>query len=63
MALAHVTFIRYYQYEIEVDDDLYEDNPCEAEEKAIKEAEEEFCRLQRRPIADLTYDEAEVEFE
>ena len=63
MALAHVTFIRYYQYEVEVDDDLYEDAPWEAEEKAIEEAEKEFHKLQLQPIADTTYDEAEVEFE
>lgn len=63
MAIAHVTFIKYYNYEIEVDDTLYDEDIFEAEEMAINEAMGQFEALQRCPIADLTYDEVEIEFE
>ena len=63
MALAHVTFIRYYNYEVEIDNDLYDEDPWAAEEQAIEDAREQYEVLKRCPIADLTYDEVEVEFE
>ena len=63
MAIAHVTFTKYYNYEIEVDDTLYNEDIFKAEETAINEAMEQFETLQRCPIADLTYDEVEIEFE
>jgi len=63
MAIAHVTFTKYYTYEIEVDDALYDEDICEAEDKAIDEAYEMFFREQCIPMADTTYDEVEIEFE
>ena len=63
MALAHVTFICYYNYEVEIDDKLYEEDPWAAEEQAIEDAREQYEALKRHPVADTTYDEVEVEFE
>ena len=63
MALAHVTFIRYYNYEVEIDNDLYDEDPWAAEEQAIEDAYEQYEVLKRCPVADLTYDKVEVEFE
>jgi len=63
MALAHVTFTRYYCYEVEIDDALYDEDPWAAEEQAIDDAREQYEALKRQPIADTTYDEVEVEFE
>lgn len=63
MAIAHVTFTCYYTYEVEIDDDLYDDDPWAAEEQAIEEAREQYEAFKRRPVADTLYDEVEVEFE
>lgn len=63
MAIAHVTFTCYYSYEVEIDDNLYDEDPWAAEEQAIEDAREQYEALKRRPIADTTYDEVEVEFE
>ena len=63
MAIAHVTFICYYNYEIEVDDNLYDEDPWAAEEQAINDAKKQYDALKRRPIANTTYNEVEVEFE
>lgn len=63
MATAHVTFTCYYCYEVEIDDALYDKNPCAAEEQAIEEAYEGYRAFKLRPIADPYYDGVEVEFE
>ena len=63
MAVAHVTFIQYYEYEVEISDELYEDNIEEAEEKAISLAKETFHRDMRAPVAHNYYDDVEIEFE
>ena len=63
MAIAHVTFICYYDYEVEIDDDLYDKDPYAAEEQAIEDAFEQYETLKQQPIADLSYDKVEVEFE
>jgi hypothetical protein len=63
MALAHVTFICYYDYEVEVDDNLYDEDPWAAEEQAIEKAKKQYEALKCYPVADTTYDEVEVEFE
>lgn len=63
MAIAHVTFTCYYNYEVEIDNDLYDEDPWAAEEQAIEDAREQYEALKRCPIADTTYDEVEVEFE
>lgn len=46
-----VTITKYHYYEVEAD------NEVKAEEKAIEEFETDM----RRPIADTSYDEVEVE--
>ena len=56
-----VTFTCYYEYEVTVDPKLYEEDPEAAEEDAIAKAYDEFCEARRYPVADLTYDEVEVE--
>lgn len=56
-----VTFTCYYEYEVTVDPELYEEDPEAAEENAIAKAYDEFCEARRYPVADLTYDEVEVE--
>lgn len=63
MAIAHVTFTCYYNYEVEIDDELYDKDPEAAEEQAIEDAYEQYETLKRYPVADVTYDEVEVEFE
>ena len=63
MAIAHVTFTCYYSYEVEIDNDLYDEDPWAAEEQAIEDARAQYEALKRRPVADTTYDEVEVEFE
>ena len=63
MAIAHVTFICYYNYEVEIDDDLYDEDPWAAEEQAIDDARQQYEAFKRQPVADATYDEVEVEFE
>lgn len=63
MAIAHVTFTCYYNYEVEIDDDLYNKDPWAAEEQAIENAREQYEAFKRYPVADTTYDEVEVEFE
>lgn len=63
MALAHVTFACFYDYEIEVDDDLYDKDPEAADNEAIKKAYEKYRAYRMRPIADASYDRVEVEFE
>ena len=63
MAIAHVTFTCYYNYEVEIDDTLYNEDPDAAEEQAIEDAYEQYEALRRYPVADTTYDEVEVELE
>ena len=63
MVIAHVTFTCYYEYEVEVNDDLYDRNPLAAEDKAIEEAYDMYWAYRSRPIADTSYDRVEVEFE
>lgn len=63
MAIAHITFTCYYSYEVEIDDELYEENIEAAEEQAIEDAYEQYETLKKCPIADTTYDEVEIEFE
>lgn len=63
MAIAHVTFTCYYSYEVEIDDTLYDEDPWAAEEQAIEDAYKQYEALKRRPVADTTYNEVEVEFE
>ena len=63
MAFAKVTFVKYYNFTVEVDDALYDKDPWEAEEKAIEFAFDDFELEMRSPIADCTYDEVEIEFE
>lgn len=63
MAIAHVTFTRYYNYEVKIDDNLYDEDPWAAEEQAIENAYEQYEAVKRYPVADVTYDEVEVEFE
>lgn len=48
-----VTFIKYYTYHVE----------AENEDEAIDIAEEDFRADMRSPIADTTYDNVEVEEE
>ena len=61
MALAHVTFIRYYNYEVEIDDTLYNEEPWTAEEQAIEDAYEQYRVFKSLPVADTYYDEVEIE--
>lgn len=61
MATIRVTFTCYYDYDIEVDDEIYEEFPNLAEDEAIKKAYDQFCAMRRTPIADTSYDEVEVE--
>ena len=56
-----VTFTCYYEYEVTVDPELYEEDPVAAEDEAIEKAYDEFCAMRRTPIADTSYDEVEVE--
>lgn len=63
MTTAHVTFTCYYNYEVEIDDTLYDEDPWAAEEQAIEDAYEGYRAFKSRPIADTFYDKVEVEFE
>lgn len=51
-----VTFTCYYEYEVTVDPELYEEDPVAAEKDAIAKAYEEFCL----PVVDANYDKVEV---
>ena len=46
-----VTFIKYYTYYVEADN----------EDEAINIAGDDFCADMRSPIADCTYEDVEVE--
>lgn len=60
MKKATVTFIKYHTYEIEISDEIYESgNGWDA----IEIAEEKFKSDMRSPIADISYDDVEIEFE
>ena len=61
MALAYVTFINYYEYEVEVDDELYNNDPYAAEEQAIEDARIQYEAYKQRPIADISYDAVKVD--
>lgn len=61
MAIIRVTFYCSYDYDVEVDNERYEEDPEAAEDEAIEEAYDEFCAMRRTPIADTSYDEIEVE--
>lgn len=63
MALAYVTFIKYYPYVVEVDDELYNNDPYEAEGQAIEKAREQYEASRRRLHPDLSYDAVDVELE
>ena len=62
MALAYVTFINYYPYEVEVDDELYNNNPYAAEEQAIEKARVQYEAFKQRLHTDISYDAVDVEF-
>lgn len=62
MAIAYVTFINYYPYEVEVDDELYNNDPYAAEEQAIEEAREKYEAYKQRLHPDISYDAVDVEF-
>ena len=60
MKKATVTFIKYHTYEIEISDEIYNNgNGWDA----IEIAEEKFKSDMRSPIADISYDDVEIEFE
>ena len=61
MAIIRVTFSCYYDYDVEVDNETYEEDHEAAEDEAIEKAYDEFCAMRRTPIADTSYDEVEVE--
>lgn len=63
MAIANVTFTQYYSFEVEIDDELYEDDPWTAEEQAIEKARKQFDAVMRQPIARTYYDDVEVEIQ
>jgi hypothetical protein len=56
-----VWFTQYYDYDIEVDDEEYENDPDCVEDRAKDEAYEYFRRDMSRPVAHTWYDEVEVE--
>lgn len=58
-----VTFTCYYEYEVTIDPNFYEEDPVAAEKDAIAKAYDEFCADRMSPIADIYYDEVEVEVE
>ena len=59
MKKATVTFIRYYTYEVEISDEIYDNgNGWEAIEIAKKDFESDMYY----PVANTNYDEVEVEF-
>ena len=60
MKKATVTFVKYYTYEIEISDEIYESGN---NWDAIEIAEEKFKSDMRSPIADISYDDVEIEFE
>ena len=61
MAIIRVTFTSYYDYDVEVDNEIYEEDPDRAEDEAIGKAYDQFCAMRRTPIADTSYDAVEVE--
>lgn len=61
MATIRVTFSCYYDYDVEVDSEVYEEDPDRAEDEAIAKAYDEFCAMRRYPVADTSYDEVETE--
>ena len=60
MAIIRVTFSCYYDYDVEVDNETYEEDPEAAEDEAIEKAYDEFCAMRRYPVADTSYDEVEA---
>ena len=60
MARMEVTFCRYDSYFVEVDDALVDENLFDAEDAAIKAAEEKFFSDLRYPVASLYYDDVDV---
>ena len=63
MALAYVTFINYYEYEVEIDDALYNEDPWAAEKQAIEDAYKQYETCKSCPLVDPYSDGVEVEFE
>jgi hypothetical protein len=63
MALAHVVFTQYYEYQVEIPDELYDEDIEAAEEEAFNLAREKFEEEMYRPIARTAYDDVEIEFE
>ena len=62
MAKAWVTFVQYYNVEVEVDDELLEEDPQGAEDEAFDKAYEDFESYMRMPLAHTNYDEVEIEW-
>ena len=63
MAKAWVTFVQYYNVEVEVDDELFEEDPQGAEDEAFDKAYEDFEHDMSLPYAHTSYDEVEIEWE
>lgn len=61
MVTIRVIFTCYYDYDVEVDNKAYEENPGLAEHEAIEKAYEQFYAERTSSIADTSYDEVEVE--
>ena len=59
MKKAVVTFIKYYTYEIEISDEIYESGNGR---KAVKMAEKNFISEMCSQLADTSYDDVEIEF-
>lgn len=62
MAKAWVTFVQYYNVEVEVDDELLEEDPQGAEDEAFDKAYEDFESYMCMPLAHTNYDEVEIEW-
>lgn len=62
---ATVTFTRYYIYEVEIEEDVedYEADPERCEEEIFDKAYDLFSQECRYPVADLSYNEVEIEVE
>ena len=58
---AKVTFSVYYDYEVEVDKDLWDEDPEAAIDEAIDKAKNRLFATQREPIAHCGYDECDFE--
>lgn len=59
MKKAVVTFVRYHVYEVEISDEIYHSGD---DWGAIKIAKKDFVSDMCSPIADISYDDVEVEY-